>query len=204
MIENLNLPEKIFVTGTDTGIGKTLVSTALVKKMNASYWKIIQTGDDSDKEFVKNSLCLSKEKIIDEAYKLKYPLSPYAAAVKENKNIKIKYILDKFNQIKDSRVVCEGAGGVLVPIKKNYFMSDLIKDLGLSAVIAARSGLGTINHTLMTVLHLQNKGIDIPLIILNGELNTDNEKIIKEITKIPVLSFGYIDFSKKINFSTLI
>jgi hypothetical protein len=56
----------------------------------------------------------------------------------------------------------------------------------------------------MTVLHLQNKGIDIPLIILNGELNTDNEKIIKEITKIPVLSFGYIDFSKKINFSTLI
>lgn len=91
----------------------------------------------------------------------------------------------------------------MVPIKKDYFMSDLIKDLNLSSVVAARSGLGTINHSLLTIEHLKNKGIDISCIILNGELNYDNEKIIEEITEIPVLSFGYFDFSKKIDFQKL-
>ncbi|MDY0360146.1 MAG: dethiobiotin synthase [Desulforegulaceae bacterium] len=202
-MKKIILPKKIFVTGTDTEIGKTFVSCVLAKKMNASYWKIIQTGDDSDKDFVKNITGFEKEKFIDEAYKLKNPLSPYAASVKENKNIEIENILKKFNEIKDEKLVCEGAGGVMVPIKKDYFMSDLIKDLNLSSVVAARSGLGTINHSLLTIEHLKNKGIDISCIILNGELNYDNEKIIEEITEIPVLSFGYFDFSKKIDFQKL-
>ncbi|MCB9481866.1 MAG: dethiobiotin synthase [Desulfobacteraceae bacterium] len=202
-MKKIILPKKIFVTGTDTEIGKTFVSSVLVKKMNASYWKIIQTGDDSDKDVVKNITGFEKEKFIDEAYKLKNPLSPYAASVRENKNIEIKNILKRFNEIKDKRLVCEGAGGVLVPIKKDYFMSDLIKDLNLSCVVAARSGLGTINHSLLTIEHLKNKGIDISCIILNGELNYDNEKIIEEITEIPVLSFGNFDFSKKNDFGKL-
>lgn len=202
-MKTVKLPQKVFVTGTDTEIGKTFVSCVLAKKMNASYWKIIQTGDDSDRMFVKKMTGIASEKFIDEAYKLKNPLSPYAASLKENKNIEISHVLKRFSEISGQRLVCEGAGGVMVPVKKNYFMSDLIKDLGLCAVVAARSGLGTINHTLLTVEHLQNKGIDISCIILNGEINADNEKIIQEITEIPVLSFGFFDLSEKIDFSQL-
>ncbi|MDY0132832.1 MAG: dethiobiotin synthase [Desulforegulaceae bacterium] len=198
-MRKISLPSKVFVTGTDTGIGKTFVSSVLSEKMKASYWKIIQTGNDSDKEFVKSTTTLSEDKIIDEAYKLKYPLSPYLASLKENKEININYILKKLDQIKDHKIICEGAGGVMVPVQRKYFISDLIKDIGFSAVIAARSGLGTINHTLLTIEHLKSKNIDIACIILNGEINEDNEKTIEDISEIPVFSFGYLDFSKKIN-----
>jgi len=194
-MDKINLPKKLFVTGTDTEIGKTVVSSILSKGMNASYWKIIQTGDDSDKSFVKQVTKMPDEKFIQEAYCLKLPLSPYAAAMDENISIDINKIKNKFDLIKDNCLVAEGAGGVMVPVKKDFFMSDLISFLGLSAVVVARSGLGTINHTLLTIEHLKNKNIDIACIILNGEINESNKKIIEEISGIKTVSLDYTDLT---------
>jgi dethiobiotin synthase len=194
-MDKINLPKKLFVTGTDTEIGKTVVSSILSKGMNASYWKIIQTGDDSDKSFVKQVTKMPDEKFIQEAYCLKLPLSPYAAAMDENISIDINKIKNKFDLIKDNCLVAEGAGGVMVPVKKDFFMSDLISFLGLSAVVVARSGLGTINHTLLTIEHLKNNNINVACIILNGEINESNKKIIEEISGIKTVSLDYTDLT---------
>lgn len=194
-MDKINLPKKIFVTGTDTEIGKTVVSSILVKGMNASYWKIIQTGEDSDKSFVKQVTKMPDEKFIQEAYKLKLPLSPYAAATYENIFIDINKIKEIFDLVKDPCLVAEGAGGVMVPVTKDFFMSDLISVLGLSAVVVARSGLGTINHTLLTIEHLKSKNIDVACIVLNGEINQSNKDIIEEISGIKTVSLDYTELN---------
>ncbi|MGM0417652.1 MAG: dethiobiotin synthase [Thermodesulfobacteriota bacterium] len=194
-MDKINLPKKIFVTGTDTEIGKTVVSSILVKGMNASYWKIIQTGEDSDKSFVKKVTKMPDENFIQEAYKLKLPLSPYAAATYENIFIDINKIKEIFDLVKDPCLVAEGAGGVMVPVTKDFFMSDLISVLGLSAVVVARSGLGTINHTLLTIEHLKSKNIDVACIVLNGEINQSNNDIIEEFSGIKTVSLDYTELN---------
>lgn len=170
----------IFVTGTDTDVGKTIVSSWLCMHSNKSYWKPIQTGDDSDTDIIRS---LSPQTpIIPEAYKLKQPLSPYDAAGFENKKIDIHM----FQNVENT--VIEGAGGALVPIAENFYMADLIKLTGSRAVIVAKSKLGFLNHIYLTVEALRHRDIPIIGIILNGETESFLIQTIEKFSKTKVLA----------------
>ncbi len=166
-----------FVTGTDTGAGKTVVCAALARCLMAggktvSMVKPFQTGcaagEVSDADFVHRVMGKKFEPQISSPCRLKEPLSPFAAAELEGRKFdmpEIFELIEKETQRYDA-VIVEGAGGLLVPIMKNYFMADFALDLGFRTVIAARAGLGTINHTLLTVeaakaRNLQTEGVVI-------------------------------------------
>ncbi len=200
----------ILVTGTDTGVGKTISCAYLLKKYhslvpNLRYWKPIQTGfpPDDDGETVKNISGLSSEFIIS-GLRFKNPVSPHFAAELENKVISIENLKQQYYHYSSSyKLIIEGAGGILVPITRNYLWIDWVQELKLPVVIVARSTLGTINHTLLTIEVLKNRKISIIGIIFCGRHDElyihDNRKIIHEISKIPILSFFDINTDKSID-----
>ena len=173
------LPKGIFISGTDTGIGKTVVTASLASclKQNSitvNAIKPLQTGTILpgliDIEFVYKVLGEIYE--IDKVcpYRFSDPLAPYVASNLESKDIdieKIKNLIDESIKRFDVTLV-EGAGGLLVPIKENYYMTDLIKEAGLELAIVIRPNLGTINHTLLTVKHARSKGIKILGLIISN------------------------------------
>ncbi|MDR2794716.1 MAG: dethiobiotin synthase [Holosporaceae bacterium] len=171
----------IFVTGTDTNVGKTVVSAWICRHTNANYWKPIQTGNDSDKNSVAEFS--PHTKIICEAYKLSAPLSPYDAAKLENIEIKPNLFARNLQN-----TVIEGAGGVLVPIAKNFLMADLIKMCSAKVLIVAKSKLGLINHLLLTTEVLKIRGIDMLGIIINGKIKDNVKNTIEEFSKLKILS----------------
>lgn len=185
----------IFVTGTDTGIGKTIVSAALMnsfrEKENVCYWKPIQTGteEDNDTETVRKLANCSGEEIYDKGFRLEKPLSPHLSARLANVEITIQKTLSFVeNQSENKFWIVEGAGGILVPLNENELMIDLIKALNLPVIIVSRSGLGTINHTLLTIEVLRNRGLEIRGVIMNGEPNLENKKAIEHYGKVSVLA----------------
>ena len=174
---------KIFITGTDTNVGKTLVSSWIALHTGFSYFKPIQTGtrDGSDSFEVQK---LSDTKIYPESYAYKEPLSPHLAAKLENAIIDIeKIVLPEVNNL-----IIEGAGGVLVPINDKYLMVDLIKKLGAPVIIVARTTLGTINHTLLSLESLRSRNIAVLGVIMNGEKNPQNSKDIEVLGRTSVLA----------------
>jgi dethiobiotin synthetase len=174
---------KIFITGTDTNIGKTIVSSWLCLHTGYDYFKPIQTGiiEGSDSETVKN---LSGSKIHKEAYVFKEPVSPHLAAHLENRSIDSRNIK---LPIGDNLIV-EGAGGLLVPINKEDLMIDLIKQFAIPVVLVASSRVGTINHTLLSLEALRIRNIEILGIIVNGEINQSNCESIEFYGKAKVLA----------------
>lgn len=181
-------PKRIFVTGTDTGVGKTLVSAILTLGLNAGYWKPIQCGiaPQTDSEWVKQITGLSHHHFFPEAYKLTQPLSPHAAALHENIKIDLRAIVEP--DFKQSHLIMEGAGGVLVPLNENDFMIDLIAKLQVPVLVVARSSLGTINHTLLTLQALRARAIPILGIVLNGLKNESNRKAIMNYGQVDIIA----------------
>lgn len=185
----------IFITGTDTNIGKTIVSAALIQALreneNVIYWKPIQTGieEDNDTETVRKLANCSANEIHDKGFRLEKPLSPHLSARLANVEITIQKTLSFVeNQSEDKFWIVEGAGGILVPLNENELMIDLIKALNLPILIVSRSGLGTINHTLLTIEVLRNRGLEILGVIMNGEPNLENKKAIEHFGKVSVLA----------------
>ncbi len=177
----------LIVCGTDTDVGKTIISSLLVQGLNAQYWKPIQSGliDGSDTKYVQQLLGLKDENFIDEIYKFKAPVSPHWAAEKEGTVIDVS----KINiPIIKKPLVIETAGGLLVPINRQKLQIDMIKDWALPIVLVARSGLGTLNHTLLSIEALKTRGIPLKGIILNGSLHKDNPQTIEEFSGIPILA----------------
>ena len=171
----------IFITGTDTDVGKTITSAWICKNTSASYFKPIQTGDDSDADTV---IRFSPQtQIIPNAYKLKAPLSAYDAARLEGVDIDIDTIK---RQCPQNNTVIEGAGGALVPITKNIMMADLIGLLNAKALIVAKSKLGFLNHIFLTVEVLLSRNVDILGIILNGKTTLINT--VEHFSKCKVLA----------------
>ena len=181
---------KIFITGTDTNVGKTVVSSWLSYHYNFHYWKPIQSGDEngvSDTDFVKKVL---NEKdgqieIFNPKYSFREPLSPHLAA-------KMNQVSIDFSRIKTSipnkkKLLIEGAGGIFVPLNDKFMMIDLIEILETPVIIVARSSLGTINHTILTLEALRERDIKILGVILNGEKNSENKKAIEFYGKTKVL-----------------
>lgn len=168
--------KKLFVTGIGTGIGKTIVSAILTEALQADYWKPVQSGDldRSDSELVK-SLTSGNIIIHQERYQLELAASPHQSAKKENIEIKLT---DFSLPVTSNHLIVEGAGGLFVPLNEKEFMLDVIQHLNLPAVVVSTNYLGCINHTLLTIEALKNRGILIDLFVFNGEFDEDTHQII--------------------------
>lgn len=174
----------IFVTAIDTDSGKTLVSAILCEALKADYWKPIQAGLPRDADVVKNLVSDNTTTIHPERYLLQHAMSPHAAARLEGITIRS----DDFSRPSSPRdLIIEGAGGCLVPLNDTEFVIDLIPKLNAEIVLVADLYLGSINHTLLTVEALQNRGLNPLGIIFNGEHNAESEHIICHHTGLKVL-----------------
>ena len=173
-----------FITGISTDVGKTIVSAILVEALKADYWKPIQAGDldNCDTKKVKKLISNTKTKFHSNSYALKTPMSPHASADIDGVSIDLKNI--KAPKIKNSLVI-EGAGGLLVPLNVTQTVFDLIKP-SYKVIVVSRHYLGSINHTLLTVKLLQEKGLDVALIYSGNEHKT-TEDIIQKMTNAPVI-----------------
>jgi dethiobiotin synthetase/malonyl-CoA O-methyltransferase len=174
----------VFVTGTGTDIGKSWVSAWLVLSWNAAYWKPVQTGTalGCDADLIRQVAPAAQ--IHDSVYALEHPLSPHAAAARAGIDIR----LDAFALPAGRRpLVVEGAGGVLVPLNRTELMADLMRRLGLPIVIVAASGLGTINHTLLTIEALRQRGLEPAGIVMNGPPAPDNRAAIEHFGRVTVV-----------------
>lgn len=182
--------KRVFVTGTDTGIGKTIVSAILmVQNPEYSYWKPVQSGleDETDTEFIQRVVKPTSERIIPETYRLKAPRSPHESAALENLVIDATTISVP-KEYEDFPLIIEGAGGLLVPITEDYFIIDLIQKLESEVILVAKSGLGTLNHTLLSLEALRKRKIPIKGVVLNGPIHDSNRETIKKIGQVEILA----------------
>lgn len=152
----------IFITGTGTNVGKTLISAIVTEALSADYWKPVQAGfsEGTDSLFVKEMISNSQSVIHPELYKLKMPASPHLAAPAEQKEITIKDIKDHLPQTKNQLII-EGAGGLMVPLNEQELMLDLIKELNAKVLIVSKNELGSINHSLLTAAVLKKENADV-------------------------------------------
>jgi dethiobiotin synthase len=178
----------VFVTGTDTGIGKTVVSACLARAWQAGYWKPVQTGrttGDDDTATVAALAGLPTQRVFAPAYALQAPLSPHAAAELED----IRISMDGMAPPETAHpLVVEGAGGVYVPLNDRDFMIDLMARLALPVVLVARSTLGTINHTLLSLAALRARGLLIAGVVLNGPPNAGNRAAIERFGQVRIVA----------------
>ncbi len=200
----------IFITGTDTDVGKTVVAAGLAgaiksRGINVGVMKPVATGAVKSKNgfvsqdvmFLAKSIGCNEEEIgLINPIILELPLSPLVASRLENKEINISRIKEAYSKLCDRHdfIIVEGIGGILVPIERDYFVTDMIGNLGLPVVIVTRPNLGTINHTLLTVNEAGRSGLDIKGIIFNwtneqeaGNAEKTNPDVIKELSGIPLL-----------------
>jgi len=162
----------IVVTGTDTGIGKTVASAAIALRLGAAYWKPVQAGLDeaTDRETV---AALAGVETLPEAYRLTTPCSPHRAAQIDGVTIDPDRLA-----VPAGRVVIEGAGGALVPLTRELLYADLFARWGLPVVIVARTELGTINHSLLTIEALRARGVSIAGMLFSGDEVMDSQATI--------------------------
>jgi len=185
----MNIPDKIFITGTDTGVGKTVVSTILTAGLSGFYWKPIQSGleEGTDTEWVRKKTGLGDDHFFSEAYRLNKPLSPHEAAAHDG----VRIDLEAFQMPEvpaPEHLIIEGAGGVMVPLNDTCLMTDLMKRLGAPVLLVARSSLGTINHTLLSLEQLRREGIDVLGVVMNGPVRRENKEAIERFGRIMVLA----------------
>lgn len=180
-------PERIWVAGTDTNVGKTIVSAALVKHLNASYWKPVQTGaeTDDDTTTVRQLTGFAEDKFLPNAMRFKAPLSPNQAAELEGESIAMRDIkLPAYR----GRLVMEGAGGLLVPLNHHRTMLDLMRYYSSPVVLVARTGLGTLNHTFLSLHLLREMRLPILGVVLVGDPHPMNTRDIRDIGKVRILA----------------
>jgi len=198
-----------FITGTDTDVGKTVVTaclTALLKSrgVNVGVMKPIETGVDpichssanSDAKFLMEVSCSNDKPDEVCPYRFKTPASPYQAVQIEKKTIQPEKIIEKYKVLKShhSMMLIEGVGGLLVPITKNYNVVNLALDIGLPLIIVSRIRIGTLNHTLLTINAAKQYGLKIKGVVVNQQENQNlnfvekqQEKLIEELSNIPIL-----------------
>jgi len=185
---------KFIICGTDTDIGKTLISSFFVKGLNSSYWKPIQSGIEAqtDSQSVEKLAQVSKEKIIKEAYVFTKPLSPHWAAEIDQKAINFEKL--RLPKVQGSLTI-ETAGGLMVPITRNFLQIDQIKEWDLPVILVCKSSLGTLNHTLLSIEALKLRNIEILGLVVNGEKHPDNPKTLVDFSGIPLITeFPYIKY----------
>ncbi len=170
------------VTGTDTDIGKTVFAAALTGALAAHYWKPVQSGlaDGADGDTVARLSGAPRDRILPEAYRLTQPLSPHRAAELDGVLIdRTRLVLPPHRPL-----VVEGAGGVLVPVTRDLSFAEVFAWWGLPVIVVARTGLGTINHTLLTIEALRARGVCVHGVAFAGDANDDNEATIAAIGQV--------------------
>jgi dethiobiotin synthetase len=183
----------LFVTGTDTGVGKTVVSAALLERYRDTarlrYWKPVQTGIEQDDDTAEiQRLGAREQEFLELGLRLVNPVSPHLAAARVGIKISIDGLMAMLpNDAKDYCWIVEGAGGVLVPLNAQELMIHLMHALGLAVVLATRSSLGTINHTLLTLEALRARSLRVAGVVLVGEKNRDNCAAIEHYGDVAVL-----------------
>ncbi|MEO5996020.1 MAG: dethiobiotin synthase [Chitinophagaceae bacterium] len=173
----------VFITGTGTDIGKTIVSIIISNALQADYWKPVQVGDigGTDKEQVRQFIG-ANNKCLPEVYHLSIPASPHIAARHEQTEIDLNRINEYFQEVKKNYsdsdyVVIEGAGGLLVPLNEREFVIDLILTLKAKVILVSRNYLGSINHSLLTAEVCRQRGVDVLGWVFNDEYMHYEEEI---------------------------
>ncbi|GAB4411735.1 MAG: dethiobiotin synthase [Thermodesulfovibrionales bacterium] len=205
-----------FITGTDTGVGKTVITGAIIKALhsigiNACAAKPVETGCHRDGNILypSDGMFLKRVARMDESinhitpYCFETPAAPSVASDMEGKAVDIPAIIGEFNSLLETyqAIVVEGVGGILVPIMSDYFVIDLIRELGLPLIVVSRPSLGTINHTLLTVNYALKEGIEVSGIIINFSRPAEgtiaektNPALLEQISPVPVIGvFPYLD-----------
>lgn len=189
-----------FITGIDTEIGKTVISSILTEAWQADYWKPVQAGDldNSDTMKVQRLVSNTKSKFHPEGFRLNHPMSPHAAA--DLDDIKIK--LTDFEIPKtENTLLIEGAGGLFVPLNHENCIVDLIKKLDIPVILVSKNYLGSINHTLLSINALRNKNIPIHGVVFNGKPNAATEAVIEKMGEVKIL--GKVGELKNIDKKTI-
>ena len=201
----------LFVTGTDTGVGKTVAAAALMLRYRDGprrlrYWKPIQTGVEHDDDTATVRALIGRRtdpvdpaiasgvqheddgRVVDAGVRLAHALSPHLSARRAGRPIDIEALLQPLaGAVGSDRVIVEGAGGVLVPLNESAMMIDLMVRLALPALIVARSGLGTINHTLLTVEALRSRSLTVAGVLMVGPPNAENGDAISTYGRVPIV-----------------
>ena len=205
----------IFITGTDTGVGKTFLAAALLrimreKGLTVCPMKPVETGCISrrGKLIPADAMELIEAARVNEEpdrinpYRLKNPLAPAIAAEIEGVRIHRREILSAYRRLsrKYELIIVEGAGGIMVPVYKKYLFLDLIRDLNIPVIVVARPGLGTVNHTLMTIAAARGNGLEVLGVVINASMKTrkglpekTNPGLIEQLGGVPVL--GNVNYS---------
>jgi dethiobiotin synthetase len=187
---------KIFVTGIGTDVGKTVVSSVLVEALKADYWKPVQTGSffSTDTGKVQKWVSNSESKFHPEGYMLKQYMSPHAAAELEDIEIRLDDL-----RIPDTQntLIIEGAGGLMVPLNRTEFMIDMIQKFDAEVILVIQNYLGSINHTLLSIDALKNRGLRILGVVFNGPPHQLSQDIIMDYCGLKVL--GRINKEKDLN-----
>lgn len=213
----------VFITGTDTGVGKTVVSAGLAgaikaKGIDVGIMKPVASGAtwhdgklvSNDVRFLVNAAKSNDDLDVICPVCIEPPLAPLSATLLYNIEIKIEKIHDAYIKLckKHDFVIVEGVGGILAPITDNYLVSDMIKAFGMSAVIVSRPGLGTINHSLLTINEAKRNGLEIKGFIINGmdekhsgSAEKSNPEVIARLSGVPLL--GILPFDPKVDESLL-
>jgi dethiobiotin synthetase len=191
----------LFVTGTDTGVGKTLLSAVLVAALNRKYWKPIQTGavEGTDRSTVMRWAGITADRAYPETYIFKKPVSPHLAAEEEGTRIDLHRIQ---RPLSADAIIIEGAGGVLVPLNDDALMLDLMRQLRARLIVASRTALGTINHTLLTVAAIRSANLELHGVVMIGKEDADNRRAVERYGNVPVV--GSIPWLETIDRETLL
>jgi len=177
--------KKYLVTGIGTDVGKTVVSAIIAQALEADYWKPIQSGElnNSDSQKI-NRLTNDLVQVLPERYRLNEPLSPHASAAIDGVQLHLSELTLPET---DRNLLVEGAGGLMVPINDTHLLIDAFKRWNLPVIIVSRHYVGSINHTLLTIEALQNRGIAIKGLVFVGDANKATESFILNYTKVPFL-----------------
>ncbi len=174
------MTDAIVVTGTDTGVGKTVFAAAFVGALSGAYWKPIQAGldDGGDNARVEALSGLVVDRILPEVYRLRTPCSPHRAAELDGVAIDFERLMPPQC---DGPLVIEGAGGVLVPVTRDLLFADLFARWAVPVILVARTALGTINHSLLSIEALRARNVPIRGIAFVGDANEDSEATIAAV-----------------------
>lgn len=205
------MTQGIFITGTGTEIGKTVIAGGLAAslkqaRMNVGVMKPISTGDTADAQFLKHAAQVDDELSLINPIYLRHPLAPSVAARMEGREIDVSYVETAFAELRQKYdfVIVEGVGGIAVPIQDDFLVVHLIKRLQLPILIVAQVGLGTLNHTLLTVAYARQFELQITGIVLNGLraetaglAEATNPAEIENLTGVPVI--GIVPYQKRLD-----
>jgi dethiobiotin synthetase len=180
------LTPHIVVTGTDTGIGKTVFAAGLTRLLDGVYFKPVQAGleGDTDTAVVQRLSALPTDRMLPEIWRLRTPASPHLAAERDGISIDPRALIPP---TLERTVIVEGAGGLMVPLTRDVLFIDVFASWGAPVVLCARTALGTLNHTLLSLEALRRRGIPILGVALIGEAHADNERTLAELGGAPIL-----------------